>query len=65
MLGVLDWDLAQPHDPAVDAAALAWHGWDKVAAAVERTRSTAPGFTTSPQAYSRSPSQSSTINRSR
>jgi aminoglycoside phosphotransferase (APT) family kinase protein len=34
LLGVLDWDLAQPFDPAVDAACLAWHGWDKVAAAV-------------------------------
>ncbi|GLX00768.1 hypothetical protein [Microtetraspora sp. NBRC 16547] len=29
-------DLAQPFDPAVDAACLAWHGWDKVAAAVDR-----------------------------
>jgi aminoglycoside phosphotransferase (APT) family kinase protein len=36
LLGVLDWDLAQPFDPAVDAACLAWHGWDKVAAAVDR-----------------------------
>lgn len=36
LLGVLDWDLAQPFDPAVDAACLAWHGWDKVAAAVTR-----------------------------
>jgi len=36
LLGVLDWDLAQPFDPAVDAACLAWHGWDKVAAAVSR-----------------------------
>jgi aminoglycoside phosphotransferase (APT) family kinase protein len=36
LLGVLDWDLAQPFDPAVDAACLAWHGWDKVAAAVGR-----------------------------
>ncbi|WP_431961367.1 phosphotransferase family protein [Actinacidiphila sp. bgisy160] len=36
VLGVLDWDLAQPFDPAVDAACLAWHGWDKVAAAVDR-----------------------------
>jgi aminoglycoside phosphotransferase (APT) family kinase protein len=35
LLGVLDWDLAQLYDPAVDAAALAWHGWDKVAAAVD------------------------------
>ncbi|MFD8078575.1 phosphotransferase [Streptomyces sp. NPDC059718] len=36
VVGVLDWDLAQPFDPAVDAACLAWHGWDKVAAAVDR-----------------------------
>ncbi|MFD3450618.1 aminoglycoside phosphotransferase family protein [Streptomyces sp. NPDC058691] len=36
LLGVLDWDFAQPFDPAVDAACLAWHGWDKVAAAVDR-----------------------------
>ncbi|WP_042399375.1 phosphotransferase family protein [Streptacidiphilus carbonis] len=35
LLGVLDWDLAQEYDPAVDAAALAWHGWDKVAAVVD------------------------------
>jgi aminoglycoside phosphotransferase (APT) family kinase protein len=28
LLGVLDWDLAQPFDPAVDAACLAYtHGW--------------------------------------
>ena len=38
LLGVLDWDLAQPFDPAVDAACLAWHGWHNVRAAVgERT----------------------------
>ncbi|MBC3839799.1 aminoglycoside phosphotransferase family protein [Streptacidiphilus sp. 4-A2] len=30
LIGVLDWDLAQPFDPAVDAACLAWHGWDRV-----------------------------------
>ncbi|MFJ4848548.1 MULTISPECIES: aminoglycoside phosphotransferase family protein [unclassified Streptomyces] len=35
LLGVLDWDLAQPFDPAIDAACLAWHGWDKVGAAVD------------------------------
>lgn len=34
LIGVLDWDLAQPFDPAVDAACLAWYGWDTVAAAV-------------------------------
>lgn len=32
--GVLDWDLAQPFDPAVDAACLSWFGWDVVQAAV-------------------------------
>ena len=35
LLGVLDWDLASAFDPAVDAACLAWHGWDTVAAAVD------------------------------
>lgn len=35
LLGVLDWDLAQEYDPAVDASCLAWHGWDKVAAVVD------------------------------
>ncbi|SEL66210.1 aminoglycoside phosphotransferase family protein [Streptacidiphilus jiangxiensis] len=35
LLGVLDWDLAQPFDPALDAACLSWHGWDKVRAAVD------------------------------
>jgi aminoglycoside phosphotransferase (APT) family kinase protein len=35
LLGVLDWDLAQGFDPAVDAACLAWHGWDNVKAAVD------------------------------
>lgn len=35
LLGVLDWDLAQEYDPAVDVASLAWHGWDKVAAVVD------------------------------
>jgi aminoglycoside phosphotransferase (APT) family kinase protein len=34
-IGVLDWDLAQPYDPAVDVACLAWHGWDTVRAAVD------------------------------
>ncbi|MGW4473351.1 phosphotransferase family protein [Nonomuraea sp. NPDC004354] len=35
VVGVLDWDLASPFDPAVDAACLAWHGWEAVAAAVD------------------------------
>ncbi|MEU7898400.1 aminoglycoside phosphotransferase family protein [Nonomuraea sp. NPDC049152] len=35
VVGVLDWDLAQPFDPAVDAACLAWHGWDAVRSAVD------------------------------
>lgn len=35
LVGVLDWDLAQAFDPAVDAACLAWHGWDNVKAAVD------------------------------
>jgi len=32
--GVLDWDLAQAFDPAVDVACLSWFGWDAVTAAV-------------------------------
>ena len=35
LLGILDWDLAQPFDPALDAACLAWHGWDRVREAVD------------------------------
>ncbi|MHA6760275.1 aminoglycoside phosphotransferase family protein [Streptacidiphilus sp. PAMC 29251] len=35
VIGVLDWDLAQPFDPALDAACLFWHGWDKVRGAVD------------------------------
>lgn len=35
LVGVLDWDLAQPFDQAVDVACLAWHGWDTVRAAVD------------------------------
>jgi len=35
LVGVLDWDLAQRFDPALDAACLFWHGWDKVRSAVE------------------------------
>lgn len=34
LVGVLDWDLAQPFDPAIDAACLAWYGWETVASAV-------------------------------
>ncbi|MFD4668110.1 aminoglycoside phosphotransferase family protein [Lentzea sp. NPDC058450] len=34
LLGVLDWDMAMPGDPAVDAACMAWHGWDTVRHAV-------------------------------
>ncbi|MFD4638418.1 aminoglycoside phosphotransferase family protein [Lentzea sp. NPDC058436] len=34
LLGVLDWDLAMPGDPAVDAAQMAWHGWENVRRAV-------------------------------
>ncbi|MDX3664279.1 aminoglycoside phosphotransferase family protein [Streptomyces sp. ID05-26A] len=34
LLGVLDWDMAMPGDPAVDAAQMAWHGWDNVRRAV-------------------------------
>ena len=35
IVGVLDWDLAAAWDPAVDAACLAWCGWDTVRAAVD------------------------------
>lgn len=35
LVGILDWDLASPWDPAVDAACLSWHGWDVVRAAVD------------------------------
>jgi aminoglycoside phosphotransferase (APT) family kinase protein len=34
LIGVLDWDLAQPFDPAIDVACLGWYGWPTVAAAV-------------------------------
>ncbi len=34
-VGVLDWDFAQPFDPAVDAACLAWHGWPTLRRAVD------------------------------
>lgn len=35
VVGVIDWDLAQAFDPAVDAACLGWFGWDALAAAVD------------------------------
>ena len=35
LAAVIDWDLASAFDPAVDAACLAWFGWDAVAGAVE------------------------------
>ncbi|MEV6895991.1 phosphotransferase [Amycolatopsis sp. NPDC051372] len=34
LVGVLDWDLALPFDPAIDAACMAWHGWHHVRGAV-------------------------------
>ena len=34
LLGILDWDMAMPGDPAIDAAQMAWHGWDNVRRAV-------------------------------
>ncbi|MCE0766952.1 aminoglycoside phosphotransferase family protein [Pseudonocardia kujensis] len=37
VLGVLDWDLASPTDPAIDAACLAhWYGWPTLRRAVDR-----------------------------
>jgi aminoglycoside phosphotransferase (APT) family kinase protein len=33
--GVLDWDLAQAFDPAVDVACLSWFGWDTVEAVAD------------------------------
>ncbi|MET7990225.1 phosphotransferase [Amycolatopsis sp. NPDC005232] len=35
LVGVLDWDLAMPFDPAIDAACMAWHGWQHVRGAVD------------------------------
>ena len=36
LVGVIDWDLAQPFDPAIDAACLAhWHGWSALRATVD------------------------------
>ena len=34
LLGILDWDMAMAGDPAIDAAQMAWHGWDNVRRAV-------------------------------
>jgi aminoglycoside phosphotransferase (APT) family kinase protein len=33
--GVIDWDLAQPFDPAVEAACLTSFGWENLRAAVD------------------------------
>ncbi|WP_246842838.1 aminoglycoside phosphotransferase family protein [Allokutzneria sp. NRRL B-24872] len=35
LVGVLDWDLALVTDPAIDAALMAWHGWENVRGAVD------------------------------
>jgi aminoglycoside phosphotransferase (APT) family kinase protein len=35
LIGVLDWDLAQRFDPAIDAAFMAWHGWENIREAVD------------------------------
>ncbi|MDX3076599.1 phosphotransferase family protein [Streptomyces sp. MI02-7b] len=35
LIGVLDWDAALAFDPAVDAACMAWHGWDTLRRAVD------------------------------
>ncbi|MFC4062200.1 phosphotransferase [Planomonospora corallina] len=35
LIGVLDWDQAHLFDPAIDAALMAWHGWDTVRKAVD------------------------------
>lgn len=34
LLGILDWDMAMPGDPAIDAAQMSWHGWENVRRAV-------------------------------
>ncbi|MEV6608574.1 aminoglycoside phosphotransferase family protein [Kutzneria sp. NPDC051319] len=34
LLGILDWDMAMPGDPAIDAALMSWHGWETVRQAV-------------------------------
>ncbi|MBN6054725.1 phosphotransferase [Nonomuraea sp. RK-328] len=36
LVGVLDWDRAHLFDPAIDAAFMAWHGWDNLRRAVDR-----------------------------
>ncbi|NUW44890.1 aminoglycoside phosphotransferase family protein [Nonomuraea rhodomycinica] len=36
LIGVLDWDRAHLFDPAIDAAFMAWHGWDHLRQAVDR-----------------------------
>lgn len=36
LIGVLDWDQAHLFDPAIDAALMAWHGWDTIRQAVDR-----------------------------
>ncbi|MCP3804086.1 phosphotransferase [Allokutzneria sp. A3M-2-11 16] len=35
LVGVVDWDLALVFDPAIDAALMAWHGWENVRGAVD------------------------------
>jgi aminoglycoside phosphotransferase (APT) family kinase protein len=35
LAGVIDWDLAALFDPALDAALLAWHGWDNIRRGVD------------------------------
>ncbi|MEV0145032.1 MULTISPECIES: phosphotransferase [unclassified Nonomuraea] len=35
LIGVLDWDRAHLFDPAIDAAFMAWHGWDNLRQAVD------------------------------
>ncbi|MER6003964.1 phosphotransferase [Nonomuraea angiospora] len=35
LVGVLDWDQAHLFDPAIDAALMAWHGWDTIRLAVD------------------------------
>lgn len=35
LIGVLDWDLALPFDPAINAATMAWHGWHTIRHAVD------------------------------
>ncbi|MFI7615089.1 phosphotransferase [Nonomuraea terrae] len=35
LVGVLDWDRAHLFDPAIDAAFMAWHGWDTLRRGVD------------------------------